>query len=442
MPIVRTRTSRSTALGPADWATIAFVGLFAFVPSRARMPVFGLPTPLFAVGSALIILAVLPLPLAGGDRRALRRPAILFTAVLMYATAGVLLRQPPFPLPIYILPLVLAFLAMFTAYELATKSVTLGHNPAAAAFRFSSIITASMVYFAVYRPAYAIDGRLATPLGGAADVHVALCLTMAAYFGCARVGYRRWPSLFLAGTTLVIVILTGSRAGFATAIAITALVALDVRRPARSASLLALYGTVLVIALRMMPSDRLGQLNDVNRQGNFDTSMYYLHHASFLQLIFGTGSGSVWPWFGFEQGFLSIDSSGLIATPYGEALANPHSVILGTLVELGVVGFALTLWAILSVLKHILIVWRSKSDPFAFYLLLGIVCTLPSFAVNYYLFKGFPVAAVWWYFSFLAIRLVTADRQAIAESTGDRVTNYGRRQSPHARDSEMVSTAP
>ena len=112
-------------------------------------------------------------------------------------------------------------------------------------------------------------------------------------------------------------------------------------------------------------------------------------------LIFGRGSGELWPWLSFEHGSVPlIKDTYLQSTEWGELLYHPHSVFLGVAAELGLVGLALLALVLTELVSRCIGVIREGGElslP-AFALLLSI----PAFAVEYYLFRGFPTALLWW----------------------------------------------
>jgi len=383
------------------------LSVLAFIGSRHTIQIFGIEIPGFVLLMVVVLGLIIPLRREVQDRNLARQPFILFSFILLYAALTIFTGgERSLSTQIFIFPLVLAFLAMVVPYKLTALIGSIRKRPQQSIFRFSVLITVSLSTYAVRLHLDDVaDSRLASPLGGAADVHVGLLLTLAAYVACAKSGYRRILSLSLAAITIALIILTGSRAGLASALILSFLMALDARRPGRSVTIFASLGVVFVALLQILPTDRFGSAQDTARGDNLLSGLHILDGSSMSNVIFGQGSGRVWPWYGYENGSIDFDRTGLVQTDFGYLLTNPHSVILGTLVELGIVGLTALLLIFFVILRGYRNSKRFRDRDFLSTLFLGILWTLPSFTLNYYLFKGFPGAFIWWYFVFFALTL-------------------------------------
>jgi hypothetical protein len=403
-------------LSAVEGILLGDLGALAFIWSDHTHQVYGIDVQVFALLMVVSLGLIMPLRPKVQDRRLARRPFKLFSFILLYATLTVFTgSQRNVSTQTLVSPLVLAFLAMVVPYKLTGLIESIRTKPQQSIFRLSLLITVSLsIYATKVQSDTTASSRLASPLGGASVVHVGLLLTLAAYIACAKSGYRRVLSLGLAVLTITLIILTGSRAGVASALLLGFLMTLDARHPGRSAAVFASTGVVFTALLKILPANRFDSAVDTLRGDNLLSALHLLHNSSVANIIFGLGSGRVWPWYGYENGSinfapngLSINfaPNGLVPTDFGYLLTNPHSVILGTMVELGLVGFTALLLIFLAIFRGYRNSKRLPDSDFLSTLFLGILCTLPSFVVDYYLYKNFPSAFIWWYFVFFALTL-------------------------------------
>jgi O-Antigen ligase len=402
------------------------LGVLAFLDSSHTIQIFGSDIPGFALLMAIILGLALPLRRDVQERRLARRLFMLFSFVLSYAGLTIFLSDRTFSAELGY-PLILAFLAMIVPYKLTGLIRSVRLKPRQSIFRFSLVITLSMIIYAVKRQMDpSVSSQLESPLGGAAVVHVALLLTLAAYFACAKSGYRRGPALVLVALTIGLIILTGSRAGLASALLLSSFMVLGMRRPGRSIVALVFIGSVFVALLRVLPTDRFSSFNDEGRGVNTSTGLHFLTD-SVNNLIFGVGSGRVWPWYKYEEGALAFDRVSHFAyTQFGYLLTNPHSVFLGTIVELGLIGFIPMSLMFVAIFREYVRIRHLPGNDFVSILFLGILCSLPSFLVDYYLYKNFPTTFIWWYFVFFALTL-SAQTYSHLDGPSAQQTEHGQR---------------
>lgn len=239
--------------------------------------------------------------------------------------------------------------------------------------------------------------RLSSALGGAAVVHVALFLCAAIFVAAALDGYRRRTSWVLAVVSIALALASGSRAGLID-LALVSLVGvlwLVPRHLVRRAVLWLLGGSLALVAvISIFPSTRrMLSFSDPLRVMNMETALQ-AWTASTHSLLLGVGSGRLWPWMAFEGGLVPIPYRGIGATEFGVALTNPHSIFLSMLVELGPFAMIplLVMFAspVLSLFRH---PPRQRS---VLVVQLALVCLLPSFFLDYYLFKNHAVSFWWW----------------------------------------------
>jgi hypothetical protein len=402
------------------------LGVLAFLDSNHTIQIFGHDIPAFALLMAIILGLALPLRPDAQERRLARRLFMLFSFVLSYAGLTIFLSDRTFSAD-FGYPLILAFLAMIVPYKLTGLIRSVRMKPRQNIFRFSLVITLSMIIYAVKtQTGTSVSVQLESPLGGAAVVHVALLLTLAAYFACAKSGYRRGLALVLVALTIALIILTGSRAGLGSALLLGFLMVLDARRPGRSIVALVFIGSVFVFLLRVLPTDRFSTLNDEGRGVNMSTSLHFLAD-SVNNVIFGVGSGRVWPWYKYEEGALAFNQVTHFAyTQFGYLLTNPHSVFLGTIVELGLIGFIPMSLMFVAIFREYLRIRHLPGNDFLAILFLGILCTLPSFLFDDYLYKNFPTTFIWWYFVFFALTL-SAQTHSHLDGLPAQQTEHGHR---------------
>ncbi len=244
--------------------------------------------------------------------------------------------------------------------------------------------------------------RLATGMGGAAVLHLPLLLCLGVMVGAAMDEGRsqRVRRASLVGAVLATgeVLATGSRAGMiCLALFVAALVPVLWRRHRRAVLGFGLAGLVGVVALLVSVPvfDRLGRATDTTRQVNLHGAMNALQDQP-LAWIYGVGSGRLWPWAAFDAGLAPVPPTNLMRTTFGVVATNPHSLYLGTLVELGLVGLGL-LVATLGLIASGLVVVRRLGASWAFWPLVAVVAGFVAFALDHYLFKNLGVALWWWY---------------------------------------------
>ncbi len=358
-----------------------------------------------------------------------RRPALWlalgsFTALLGYAfvrSLGVsrVMSVPAtaaqdvvVPWPYIGVPLLEAFLAMAAGVLLAVAVPRAWSRRHAYALALL-IALLSLVGFVRAQLDADPSARLFSGLGGAAVIHVPLLLVTATFLGLAWERVRTTLSLALALLSAGLVVATGSRAGL---ICLVVLVGLLATRyfPARGAApavsrrlmgiavaAVAAIGVVLALVLRNQML-RLVTLSDPLREQNAVTALDAAT-SSPLHLLLGVGQGGLWPWFATEAGLLPVGKDGFLATSYGLALTNPHSLYLGTLAELGVVGCLLLLGLVGVVVRSA--VTAHPANPLRLCLLTALGVSLLAFGLDYYLLKSFPLALLWWFFLTYALRV-------------------------------------
>lgn len=255
--------------------------------------------------------------------------------------------------------------------------------------------------------------RLGTGMGGAAIYHVVLLLAGAVLLAAVLRGDRRRWSLAGALICLLGVVFTGSRAGLLTLLVfLGALAGVLVLRGRSRIVLTMLVGLAVLLVTAMWlvpPLRRLLEPHEQFRMANYQTALRTWQESSH-NLWLGVGSGRMWPWYFFESGAAPVPWRGVIQTGFGRSLTNPHSLYLGVLAELGIVGAALLAVLVVGVLWHGVKAWRTLARVgreasgselgealSALVVPLALASTLVAFALDHYLLKNFAVSFWWWF---------------------------------------------
>ncbi|WP_022909039.1 O-antigen ligase family protein [Aestuariimicrobium kwangyangense] len=415
------------------------IASWAVVPALLAMQLFDLRRALvgpgwiwstFLLGFTLssVLLAVLAWPrlrqFGGGGWRT-QQPALTvvvagFTLLLGYALVSALVSGTPYPTSrtapdavppdtfafapmIYrLVPLVTAFVTMTTAVlaVLVTDPVR----------RLQRLWWAAVV---VVVSCYALwprgvlvhrSFRMATGMAGSATLHLVLLLACGVLLGAAVSGHRRVLSAIGAGLAAVGVVLTGSRSGLLSLAVFIVLVGLWFlgRVSARLVVALAVGGVVAAgLLVAFVPYlQRLLSFSDEGRSANLHTSLRILGHG-WRQWVFGAGSGRVWPWYAFDARYWIQPWRSMVNSSQGRLLTNPHSVLLGVGVELGLVGLVLLALVLVPLVIVLVRRWtrarRSGVTEASDLALLAVVAGLVAFLFDYYLLKNFAVSFWWWF---------------------------------------------
>lgn len=409
--------------GWASWALLPALVLMQFFDLRRALLGPGWLWSCFLIGFALVVVVLLPL--AAPNLRELRGPlgwvCGLFTVVIGYALVSAAITGPPFmggwpwrdhtrpwsvpPRSLRIVPLVTAWLAMA-----AGVLMVLVIPPAQRVRRMwwaAMVIVASTLLAWPRSVLNSGSIRLATGMGGAAIVHLVLLLCCGLLTGAAVQGlHRRWSiagALVAAGC----VVLTGSRSGLICLMVLFGLLVLWFagRVSVKLVGGLVLAGVVALAALlAVVPqARRVFSLGDSLRTANIETGLRVLDEST-LHWIFGVGSGRLWPWYAWDARYFGIPWRGIVKTAKGQALTNPHSVPVGVLVELGLIGAVLVAALVVILLVRLVRMWRAshregadwRSDAAAELALVAVGAGFVAFLFDFYLFKNFAVDFWWW----------------------------------------------
>lgn len=243
-------------------------------------------------------------------------------------------------------------------------------------------------------------GRVTLPIGAASTAHMPLLLALAVLVtALVRGGGEPLAQMFRG--LLVLVALTllasgASRYGVVAASVLCLAVAVRVARtqPRRRwlavAAGLGVAGILVTIAFVVRPGLTLA---DGARSANHRAALGHLVSPP-PQLLVGEGFGGLWPWLALETsppgGLLPVTRE----TSEGALLWHPHSLYLGVVGELGLVGAALLGTLVLAVLVACAIVWVRDDalSPAA----LALALTIPGMAFDLLLLRDYPGSLLWW----------------------------------------------
>ncbi|MGA4506761.1 hypothetical protein ACQB6R_00310 [Propionibacteriaceae bacterium G1746] len=417
----------------AGWALLPALVVMQFFDLRRGLVGPDWTWSAFLVGYALVVVA--GLPLVWSRLREVGRPGWVaigaFTAVLAYAAVSAVVSGqslvtsrtspavvPPdtFTGPLLVhrlVPLATAWLTMAAAV-VAVLLVPAGQRLARLWWAAVALVLTSLVAWP--RAVLVHDSpRLATGMGGSATIHLVFLLCAGVFMGAAMAGHRvRW-SLVGATSSVLCVVLTGSRAGVLTlAVFVVVVLAWLGGRINRRLAGLVLAGVVLVGAavVAFVPAARhVLVFGDELRQRNLATA-WSVFTESPTNVLVGVGSGRLWPWYSFDARWYVVPWRGEVGSSAGVVLTNPHSVLLGVGVELGMVGLAMVGVLVAVLVWRAVQVWRRPVDGASASLLpgdswrdgivLALAAGLVAFAFDFYLFKNFAVS-FWWWVCFAAV---------------------------------------
>ena len=266
--------------------------------------------------------------------------------------------------------------------------------------------------------------RVATRLGGAAICHVLLILALAVAVDAVIRHRHRILSSVAAVSHLACLAASGSRAGtISLALFVIGLVFFGRSYRTRSRkqrTVIAMLGLLAAgVAIWLVSTVRSGSLVDPARARTWALAGRVVVDSPSHFLV-GTGYGTIWPWFAVESTFMPESSHGMRRTLYGYSLPHAHSLIVQVVGELGVIGLALILVCLGTVIA-VCVKGIRGGYPL---LSLGVLATMPAFLMDTYLIKNFPVALFWWIFTLALCRLVTTGDVDVEGDSGYREEKY------------------
>ena len=256
--------------------------------------------------------------------------------------------------------------------------------------------------------------RVATRLGGAATIHIVYLLGIGAMIEALLHGWRRWISVPVLTILLVVLVLSGSRAGIVGVGLFAGMLVLwyAQRRLRTLKARAALVTTVLLAVCAAVVGMSLmrGSLVDRARVLTWRTA-WQAATTDVATVLFGVGYGRLWPWLGGMTGALPLRSHAVRTTFFGACLPHAHNTVVAVFGEMGLVGLA----ALLVIFGVVIVVAvRAVRGP-SRVLAMTILASLPGLLVDTYLIKNFPVSLLWWVAVFMLLVLEaerTADQSA------------------------------
>ncbi|MDO4412644.1 O-antigen ligase [Cutibacterium sp.] len=310
-------------------------------------------------------------------------------------------------LPLYTLVVPLAEATVTILVAVFACRLLAAENLKAAVWRLSMLMAIANPIALVnqYVAGHTTGWRVATKLGGAAVCHVVLILALAVAVDAVIRNYHRGISSAAGVSHVACLAASGSRAGMiCLALFIVGVVLFGPgRRSRKQWVILVSVGTVLAAAATwLLTTVRTGSLVDPDRAKTWALAGRVVVESP-GRLLTGTGYGTIWPWFAVESTFMPRSSHGMRQTLYGYTLPHAHSLFAQVLGELGLIGLALVLVSVGTVIAVCVKGIRGESTV----LCLGVLATIPAFFMDTYLIKNFPVALFWWVFTLVVCRLVT-----------------------------------
>ena len=249
--------------------------------------------------------------------------------------------------------------------------------------------------------------RLWSQIGGAAVFPAVLLLAGAIALASFLNHFRPKLSLWMTVAHLVMLLLTGSRGGLLMLGVLVVLLVIRLGRQHTGAgerlrslppSVFVLGGLAVLVAIISSPI--LGRLDD-RSAGRLMTWRVGIGawNDSWVSMLIGVGSGTIWPWFAYESGWQPQPWRSRVTGPFGYTLYHSHSVYLAVIAELGIIGLAL----LVAVIWPIAARWL-KGGSAANVVVTSAVCAcLVGFNFDLFLLKNFSVSLIWWTAAFGAL---------------------------------------
>lgn len=262
-----------------------------------------------------------------------------------------------------------------------------------------------------------LEPRLWTQVGGSAVYPVVLVIAGAVALASFLNQFRPRLSLWMVVAHIVLILLTGSRGGLLMVGILIVLLVIRLGRQHTGAGerlrnlppvVYVLGGIAVLVAIVSSPI--LGRLDErsAGRLMTWRVGIYNWDESP-LKIIFGLGSGVIWPWFSYESGWQPHPWRSRVTGPLGYTLYHSHSLYLEVIAELGIIGLVL----LIAVVWPLAARWL-KGGSTANVVVISAVCAcLVGFNFDLFLFKNFAVSLIWWMAAFGAL-LNGVDKRAVA----------------------------
>lgn len=438
-PLVPQRGAVALLCRVLSWSAVPAVLVMSLFDLRRGLTGHPAQVSSFAIGAGVAVLLGLPLLVrAVAQRKALRiQWAVIgvFTVLLLYSLVSAFSYgqrwsyRTVVPRSYLLMPLLEALLTCLLGLVLALATPVAQRR-----HRFWlvswSLLVGSCIGWLRGALKHGVGYRLNTGFGGAATVQVALLLALAGFIGCLADAYRRRSSLVGAVLAAGLILSTQSRVGLGLLVLLAGIswVQMRGRRVWRELKWLIAGGLILAVVVAVLPiGRRLIQMSTGGRSDNLIAASKALD--SLGHWVVGVGLGTVWPWFIYDAGLTTPPWPGRTRSPFGIVATNPHSLFLGPLVELGLIGLLLVVallvltvrgwWAVRRRQLSATVDAGAQKAPsrWAYHLMTMVALSWIAFAFDYYLLKNFAVSFLWWYALFMTL---PADSRPPAERASAR----------------------
>jgi O-antigen ligase len=190
------------------------------------------------------------------------------------------------------------------------------------------------------------------------------------------------------------------------------------------ASVLAVVTLGILLVTQSGEANRISSFEDEGRLSLHNKSWELITTRSIPANLFGSGYGSVWPWYRLDDYVSQKKFEMAVATRddllvAGKFLYHPHSVLLLLVVEMGLVGavyFVLIWKALLAIVR----LERAARAHLVF--ACGLLASGCALFLDLFLFYHSRVYMIWWFWVFAALRLSqqASRRPARPETAGVR----------------------
>ena len=363
--------------------------------------------PISYIVMLLFLLIAVPLLFYKNKNRESTRVYILFSAILAWALISSIYSDYIIGYEYILYPILVAWLCLTLSF-LYSKVVSFKNiNVEKLITRLAYLLTGIFVLYAIwfsFNFSFSYTERLKGPLGNAATIHLIMLPVLAIHLGNVFMKKRKFIPISASIITFLTIIMTGSRTALICLVLLIFLLLFE-RISIKKTIIIGLISIFCyLIILNVVSTDRYQSFEDAARQTNLETSLEISTQSS-KTLIFGTGYGTIWPWYYYENSEVNpLSGSNMINTLHGRALYHPHSLLLGVLTELGLIAL-IPLLVILLIMVKSFLKSRKTNTWLKKFLLIGLISSLPSFLVDLYLIKNWNVSIVWWLFLFIALSI-------------------------------------
>src|SRR5699024_6365363 len=264
---------------------------------------------------------------------------------------------------------------------------------------FATLLTAILLIYMVRNLGQ--DERLDGYLGGAAIISVIIIPALAVHLHNVLNRKRILISFICLFISTVSIFYTESRAGLVMLLLFLFITIL--RKP----TILRLFAIVFISLVFIVSfgdkvsTDRYTSFEDTARDTITETSMLWWKDST-ASLFFGTGYGNVWQWAEYQKNKLPGEDQKWFPTEKGPTMVHSHSVFGQSLAELGLVGLIPFLILVFILFKETFKSWIRKYE-LKTNILIGLICTLPTFYTDLMIFRNWEVSIIWLFFYFSAL---------------------------------------